>query len=82
MSGVMAAADLAEALEDELYAIRLQLGSTTFPKTGSRLPQRLGDPDKGWLRKFYKQERTRPSSISRPQPRKPSPGWFSFRTPV
>ena len=31
---VMAAADLAEALEDELYALRLQLGDGAFPKPG------------------------------------------------
>jgi len=51
---VMAAADLAEALEDELYALRLHLGETAFPKPA---PDYLNDwaaPDKGWLRKFYK----------------------------
>jgi flagellar motility protein MotE (MotC chaperone) len=51
---VMAAADLAEALEDELYALRLQLGEEAFPKPA---PQYLNDwaaPDKGWLRKYYK----------------------------
>ena len=30
---VKAAADLAEALEDELYALRLHLGETAFPKS-------------------------------------------------
>lgn len=51
---VMAAADLAEALEDELYAIRLQLGSTTFPKRAADYLNDWATPDKGWLRKFYK----------------------------
>lgn len=32
---VMAAADLAEALEDELYAVRQQLGESVFPRPAS-----------------------------------------------
>jgi flagellar motility protein MotE (MotC chaperone) len=51
---VMAAADLAEALEDELYALRQIRGDDTFPKPA---PEYLNDwaaPDKGWLRKFYR----------------------------
>ena len=51
---VMPAADLAETLEDELYALRLHLGEGAFPKSA---PDYLNDwaaADKGWLRKFYK----------------------------
>ncbi len=51
---VMAAADLSEALEDTLYALRKQLGDEAFPKSA---PDYLNDwaaPDKGWLRKFYR----------------------------
>lgn len=54
---VMAAADLAEALEDELYALRIQLrdqGSTTFPKPASDYLDDWASTEKGWLRKFYK----------------------------
>lgn len=51
---VMAAADLSEALEDELYALRLQLGETTFPKPALEYLNDWASPDKGWLRKFYK----------------------------
>ena len=51
---VMAAANLAEALEDELYALRLQLGEDTFPKSGLEYLNDWAAPDKGWLRKFYK----------------------------
>jgi len=54
---VMAAADLAEALEDELYALRLQLGEkgeTAFPKPALDYLNDWAAPDKGWLRKFYK----------------------------
>ena len=51
---VIAASTLAEALNDELYGIRQQLGEDTFPKPA---PEYLNDwaaPDKGWLRKFYR----------------------------
>ncbi|MEC5387743.1 DUF3375 domain-containing protein [Uliginosibacterium sp. H3] len=51
---VMAASDLAERLDDELYALRQQLGDDAFPKSG---PEYLNDwaaQDKGWLRKFYR----------------------------
>lgn len=51
---VMSEVDLAEALEDELFALREQFGSDAYPKGA---PEYLNDwtaPDKGWLRKFYK----------------------------
>jgi len=51
---VMAAADLSEALEDELYALRLQLGEAAFPKPALDYLNDWASPDKGWLRKFYK----------------------------
>ena len=51
---VMAAADLAEALEDELYALRLQLGERAFPKSAIEYLNDWAATDKGWLRKFYK----------------------------
>lgn len=50
---VMAAADLAEALEDELYALRQQLGDDAFPKNAIDYLNDWAGPDKGWLRKFY-----------------------------
>lgn len=50
---VMAAANLAEALEDELYALRLQLGEAAFPKSALAYLNDWSAPDKGWLRKFY-----------------------------
>jgi hypothetical protein len=52
---VMAAADLAEALEDELYALRQQLGDEAFPKSARDYLNDWAAPDKGWLRKFYQQ---------------------------
>lgn len=52
---VMAAADLAEALEDELYALRVQLDDErVFPKSATEYLTDWAAPDKGWLRKFYK----------------------------
>ena len=51
---VMAAADLAEALEDELYALRLHLGEAAFPKPALEYLNDWAAPDKGWLRKFYR----------------------------
>jgi hypothetical protein len=52
---VMAAADLAEALEDELYALRLQLGDGAFPKNALDYLNDWASPERGWLRKFYRQ---------------------------
>jgi hypothetical protein len=49
----MAAADLAEALEDELFALRERLGPETFPKPALEYLNDWAAPDKGWLRKFY-----------------------------
>lgn len=51
---VMSAADLAEALEDELYALRQQLGDEAFPKPALDYLNDWAAIDKGWLRKFYR----------------------------
>ncbi|WP_039912997.1 DUF3375 domain-containing protein [Cellvibrio mixtus] len=51
---LIAAADLAELLEDELYALRQQLGENAFPRSGLDYLNDWAAPDKGWLRKFYK----------------------------
>lgn len=51
---VMAAADLVEALEDELYGLRQQLGEAAFPKPALDYLNDWAAPDKGWLRKFYR----------------------------
>ncbi|WP_213767906.1 DUF3375 domain-containing protein [Caballeronia sp. dw_19] len=52
---VMSQADLAEALEDELFGLREQLGSAAFPKTAQSYLDDWAANDKGWLRKFYPQ---------------------------
>ena len=50
---VIAQADLAEALEDELFALREQLGEQTFPKPALEYLNDWAAPEKAWLRKFY-----------------------------
>lgn len=51
---MLAAADLAELLEDELYSLRQQLGADSFPKPALAYLDDWASPDKGWLRKFYR----------------------------
>jgi hypothetical protein len=51
---VMSEADLAEALEDELFALREQLGLDAYPKRALEYLTDWASTDRGWLRKFYK----------------------------
>ena len=51
---VLAQSDLAEALEDELYALRERSGSS-FPQASLSYLDDWASPEKGWLRKFYLQ---------------------------
>lgn len=51
---VMSEADLAEALEDELFTLREQSGPEAYPKGAQDYLNDWAAPDKGWLRKFYK----------------------------
>ena len=46
-------ADLVEALEDELFVLREQLGPEAFPGTAQTYLNDWAENDKGWLRKFY-----------------------------
>lgn len=50
---VMSQADLAEALEDTLYALREQRGANQYPKPALEYLNDWAANDKGWLRKFY-----------------------------
>ncbi len=52
---VVSAADLAEMLEDELFALRERLGENEFPKRAQEYLNDWASPDKAWLRKFYQQ---------------------------
>ena len=49
----IAAVDLAEALEDELFAAREQLSEGAFPKAAIEYLNDWAAADKGWLRKYY-----------------------------
>jgi len=51
---IMSEADVAEALEDELFSLREQLGADAYPKGAQDYLNDWSAPDKGWLRKFYK----------------------------
>ncbi len=50
---VMAQADLAEALDDELFALRERLGNDAFPKPALDYLNDWAANERGWLRKFY-----------------------------
>jgi hypothetical protein len=50
---LMGLADLAEALEDELFALRDKYGAEVFPKPASEYLNDWADNEKGWLRKYY-----------------------------
>jgi len=52
---VIAQADLAEALEDELFHLREILGEDKFPKSALDYLNDWAAAEKGWLRKFYRQ---------------------------
>ena len=52
---VIAQADLVEALEDELYALRERQGADAFPQAPLAYLNDWAGDDKGWLRKFYRQ---------------------------
>jgi flagellar motility protein MotE (MotC chaperone) len=52
---LISAADLSEALEDELFALRDRLGADAYPKRALDYLNDWASPDKGWLRKFYRQ---------------------------
>jgi len=49
----MSQADLAEALEDELFALRDLYGTEAFPRSAAAYLNDWADNEKGWLRKFY-----------------------------
>lgn len=50
---VMAQADLAEQLEDALFALRQTLGEQAFPRAASQYLDDWAADGRGWLRKFY-----------------------------
>lgn len=57
---VLAQADVAEALEDELFGLRQRLGGEAFPKPALDYLNDWAGHDKGWLRKFYRADSDEP----------------------
>ena len=56
----LAQSDLAEALEDELYALRERRGVDAFPRSALDYLNDWASPERGWLRKFYRQDSDEP----------------------
>lgn len=52
-SGDLPAAEVVGELDDELYALRQQLGEDRFPRPAQAYLDDWADPERGWLRKFY-----------------------------
>lgn len=52
---VISEADLTEALEDELFSLRERTGQDSFPRAAIDYLNDWASPDRGWLRKFYRQ---------------------------
>lgn len=53
-------ADLKEKLEDELYRLRELNGEECFPRTAQDYIREWAEYDKGWLRRFYRNEGDEP----------------------
>ena len=56
----MAAADLTEMLEDEIYALRQRLGAEPLAKSASDYLNDWAAPERGWLRKYYRSDTDEP----------------------
>lgn len=52
---ILAQAELVEALEDHLFALRQPQDAPAFPKPALEYLNEWAAPEKGWLRKFYRQ---------------------------
>ncbi len=52
--------ELAEALEDELFALRERVGEEAFPRTAAEYLDDWADPERGWLRKYYTEDSDEP----------------------
>jgi len=76
---LIAQADLAEALEDELFALRESQGADTFPKSALEYLNDWAGADKGWLRKFYRQGSDEPYFDLTPATEK-AIGWLGSLT--
>jgi hypothetical protein len=76
---VIAQADLVEALEDELFVLRERLGAEAFPRAALEYLNDWAGNDKGWLRKFYRQDSDEPHFDLTPATEK-AIGWLGTLT--
>ena len=53
-------ADLTEKLEDELYRLREELGEESFSRPARDYIREWSEQDKGWLRRFYREDGDEP----------------------
>jgi Protein of unknown function (DUF3375) len=51
---VISALELTEGLEDHLYALRQVQGGESYPRSAAEYLNDWAEPEKGWLRKFYR----------------------------
>ena len=58
--GQLQGGHLAEALEDQLFSLRETQGGDAFPKSALEYLNDWTGSDKGWLRKFYRQDSDEP----------------------
>ena len=56
----LAQSDLAEAIEDALFALRERLGPEAFPRSALDYLNDWASPERGWLRKFYRHDSDEP----------------------
>lgn len=57
---VIPESELAEALEDELFAVRERLDAGAFPKRALEYLDDWAHPERPWLRKFYREDSDEP----------------------
>ena len=56
----MAESDLAEKLDDMLYSLREEHGENKFPRPAKEYIREWAESEKGWLRRFYREEGDEP----------------------
>jgi hypothetical protein len=76
---VLGQANMAEALEDDLFVLRESLGAEAFPRTALEYLNDWASSEKGWLRKFYREGSDEPCFDLTPATEK-AIGWLGSLT--
>ncbi|MGH9110301.1 MAG: DUF3375 domain-containing protein [Acidimicrobiales bacterium] len=63
-AGDLPASEVVGELDDELYALREQLGAERFPRPTQAYVDDWAAPERGWLRKFYQPGSDEPGTTS------------------